>query len=197
MLNRNWMANWVAALAKQAVPLEKRVLPLARASMAVALTGFLAGALVLPGCDSQRIAELEEGVANESDVKAKFGEPDKVWEAAGGGRMLEFNRQPEGTTNYMITIGPDGKMSALRQVLTAANFAKVTPGMPLADVRKMLGRPMKITPFEQKGVTHYDWRWADGPNGVDSKIFTAVFNADQQVVASGSVPDLRAARPVN
>jgi hypothetical protein len=197
MLNRNWMAKRLAALAKWVAPLASRVAPLVKGSVAAALVVVLAGVAVLAGCDSQRIAELEEGVANESDVKAKFGEPDKVWDAAGGGRMLEFNRQPEGTTNYMITIGPDGKMSALRQVLNAANFAKVTPGMPLADVRKMLGRPMKITPFEQKGVTHYDWRWADGPNGVDGKIFTAVFNADMQVVATGSVPDLRAARPVN
>ncbi len=38
--------------------------------------------LTLLGCDRQRIAELEEGVASEADVRARFGEPEKIWEAA-------------------------------------------------------------------------------------------------------------------
>ena len=31
--------------------------------------------LVLAACDVQHIAELEEGVATEADVRARFGEP--------------------------------------------------------------------------------------------------------------------------
>ena len=89
----------------------------------------------------------------------------------------------------MITIGPDGKMSALRQVLTKENFTKVQPGMMMEDVRKMLGRPMKITPFEQLRETHYDWRYMDGVNVADSKIFTVVFNPDLRVVSTRSVRD--------
>ena len=61
-----------------------------------------------------------------------------------------------GRQNYMITIGTDGKMSALRQVLTPQNFAKVLPGMPMEDVRKMLGKPMKITPYVLKKEVVYD-----------------------------------------
>ena len=96
----------------------------------------------LVGCDPQRIAELEEGVATEADVRARFGEPEKIWSAAdmastpqsnaalavvaaAGARTLEYNRQPQGAVNYMITIGADGKMTALRQVLTPQNFAAV------------------------------------------------------------------------
>ena len=151
--------------------------------------GLLSALLGLIACDSRRISELEEGVATEADVLARFGEPEKVWDAPGGGKTLEYSRQPAGHKNYMITIGTDGKMGALRQVLSRENFAKVQPGMAMEDVRKMLGRPMKITPYELKKEIHYDWRWMDGVNTADSKIFTVVFNADLRAVSSGSVMD--------
>ena len=151
--------------------------------------GFMSALLALVACDTQRIAELEEGVATEADVRARFGEPEKIWDAPNGGRTFEYNRQPAGAKNYMITIGTDGKMSGLRQVLTPENFAKVQPGMMMEDVRKMLGKPMKVTPYALKNETHYDWRWMDGVNSADSKIFTAVFNADLRVVSTGSMRD--------
>lgn len=143
----------------------------------------------LSACDVQRIAELEEGVATEGDVRMKFGEPEKIWEGANGAKIFEYNRQPAGARNYMITIGTDGKMSALRQVLTPENFAKIQPGMAMEEVRRMLGKPMKITPFELQKTWHYDWRYIDGPNESDKKIFTVIFNSDLRVVSTASVVD--------
>ena len=153
------------------------------------IMGLMAALLALVACDNQRIVELEEGVATEADVRARFGEPEKIWDAPNGGRTFEYNRQPAGHQNYMITLGTDGKMSALRQVLNKENFAKVQPGMMMEDVRKMLGKPMKITPFEQLRETHYDWRYRDGVNVADSKIFTVVFNPDLRVASTRSVKD--------
>jgi hypothetical protein len=149
--------------------------------------GLLSLLLALGGCDPQRISELEEGVSTEADVRARFGEPEKVWEAPNGGRTFEYNRQPAGHKNYMITIGADGKMSSLRQVLTPQNFAKIQPGMMMEDVRKMLGKPMKITPYELKREVNYDWRYMEPPN--TSTIFTVVFDADYKVLRTGSVLD--------
>ena len=159
--------------------------------------GLLSFVLGLAGCDQQRINELEEGVATEADVRARFGEPEKVWNASDmastplpgaaaepGARTLEYNRQPAGQVNYMITIAADGKMSALRQVLTPQNFAKVLPGLPMEEVRKMLGKPMKITPYALKRETHYDWRYLSPPQ--TAKIFTVVFDADLRVSSSYS-----------
>jgi outer membrane protein assembly factor BamE (lipoprotein component of BamABCDE complex) len=155
-------------------------------ALSVLLTSF---ALFLSGCDNQRIAQLEEGVSTEGDVRIKFGEPEKIWDGANGAKILEYNRQPAGTQNYMITIGTDGKMSALRQVLTPQNFAKVTPGMMMEDVRKMLGKPMKITPYELVKEYHYEWRFMDGVNESDKKIFTVIFNSDLKVKSTGSAMD--------
>jgi outer membrane protein assembly factor BamE (lipoprotein component of BamABCDE complex) len=145
--------------------------------------------LAISACDQQNISELEEGLSTEADVRERFGAPEAVWDGADGDQIYEYNRQPEGYQNYQITIGADGKMSALRQVLTPANFAKVEVGMPMETVRKMLGKPMKITTYELKRETHYDWRYHDGPNESDSKIFTVVFDADYHVLSTGSVVD--------
>jgi outer membrane protein assembly factor BamE (lipoprotein component of BamABCDE complex) len=53
----------------------------------------------------------------------------------------------------------------------------------------MLGKPMKVTPFELKNVWHYDWRYMDGPNVSDKKIFTVVFDSNLHVLSTGSVSD--------
>ena len=168
-----------------------------KAVMTMGLLSMLAG---MVACDPQRIAELEEGVATEADVRARFGEPEKIWDAADmsglpmpgaaaapGARTFEYNRQPSGNVNYMITIGTDGKMSALRQVLSPQNFTQVLPGMPMETVRKMLGKPMKITPFALQQTTHYDWRYLNPPT--TAMIFTVVFDRDLKVVSTGSVEE--------
>jgi SmpA / OmlA family len=162
--------------------------------------GFISIVVGLTGCNPKHISELEEGVATEADVRSRFGEPEKIWEASDmastpqpgaaavpGARTFEYNRQPEGKVNYMITIGPDGKMSALRQVLSPQNFARVQPGMSMEQVRKMLGKPMKITPFPLKRETHYDWRYLNPPN--TTMIFSVVFNEDLKVIGTRSVED--------
>src|SRR5688500_18928069 len=105
--------------------------------MKAAMLALLGG--LLAGCDSQRIAKLEEGVATEADVRREFGEPERVREEGDGSRTLEYPRQPAGRQNYLITIGPDGRMSALRQVLSARYFAMVVPGMTRQQVRDLLG----------------------------------------------------------
>ncbi len=170
--------------------MKKYIHPAKSAALQLGLVFSLLGAsLLLTACDNQRIEALEEGVATEGDVRMKFGEPERVWDGENGSKIFEYNRQPEGTQNYMITIGADGKMSALRQVLSPVNFAKIQPGMPMETVRKMLGKPMKVTPFELKNVWHYDWRYMDGPNQSDKKIFTVVFDANLHVLSTGSVSD--------
>ncbi|WP_342132174.1 outer membrane protein assembly factor BamE domain-containing protein [Hydrogenophaga sp. OTU3427] len=157
-----------------------------RTTLAAAVTAVV---LLLSACDQQRIAELEEGLSTEADVRERFGPPEAVWDGPDGAQVYEYNRQPAGDVNYQITIGADGKMSALRQLLTPQNFAQITPGMMMEEVRKRLGKPMKITPYELKRETHYDWRYRDGASEQDRKVFTVVFDRDLRVVSTVSVRD--------
>ena len=99
--------------------------------------------LAAAGCDPQRLSELQPGVSTEADVRDRFGAPEMIWEEPGGARTFEYNRQPAGQVNYMITLGPDGKLAGVRQVLTPENFARIQPGMPMSEVRRMLGKPAK------------------------------------------------------
>ena len=71
--------------------------------------------LTLVGCDQQKIDTLEEGLSTEVDVRKAFGEPETIWPETDGSRTFEYSRQPMGHRNYMITIGPDGVMTALRR----------------------------------------------------------------------------------
>jgi len=155
----------------------------------LAVAAWVAAVFALAGCDQQRIAKLEEGVATEADVKREFGEPKAVFNEPDGGRTFEYPRQPEGQTNYFITIGADGRMSALRQVLKPSEFAKVRPGLDKAEVRKLLGQPAKTQRFDLKpDEEHWDWRWLDGQQ---AKLFSVTFDRDGKVVTSASSDDLR------
>ena len=150
--------------------------------------GLLIAMVVIAACDNRRIAELEEGVATEADVRARFGTPEAVYDEPGGARTFEYPRQPEGQRNYMITIGADGKMSALRQVLRPDVFAKIEPGMDGAQVRRLLGRPAKTQRFALKNEVVWDWRFIDGP---ESKVFSVSFDTAGRVTSTATGPDVR------
>jgi hypothetical protein len=138
------------------------------------------------GCDLKKISELEEGVSTEADVRKRFGEPAAVYEDANGEVTLEYPRQPAGHVNYMISIGPNGKMSSLRQVLTQTSFIQVTPGLDKHQVRRLLGRPAKAQSFALKEEEVWDWRFADGQ---EIKVFSVTFDKEGKVVGTGVTLD--------
>jgi hypothetical protein len=161
-----------------------------RSTAAALVVAPIAALFMLAACDPQRVAKLEEGVSTEAEVKREFGEPKAVFNEADGGRTFEYPRQPEGQTNYFITIGADGKMSKLRQVLKASEFAKVTPGLDKSEVRKLLGRPAKTQRFDLKpDEEHWEWRWLDGQL---PKLFHVAFDKDGKVASSNVAEDVRA-----
>ena len=154
------------------------------------LAAIALAALVSVACDPQRINELEEGLSTETDVRDRFGVPDNIWDEGGGARTLEYNRQPAGQRNYMITIGADGKMSALRQVLTPENFARITPGMEMQEVRRRLGKPSKVTPYALSGETHHDWRFLEPPT--TPLVFSVITTDGRSVARTMTTPDMDA-----
>ena len=122
------------------------------------------------------------------------GAPAAVYTEDNGARTFDYPRQPAGQVNYMITIGADGKMSALRQVLTPENFARVRPGMGGEDVRRMLGKPARQVPYELKREIVWSWKFLEPPS--DKKAFNVVFSPDYRVLrtevdADPDGPDMR------
>jgi hypothetical protein len=119
----------------------------------------------------------------------QFGDPVTVTVEPDGSRTLDYPRQPEGWTNYVIQIGADGKMSSLRQLLNPDNFAKVKPGLGQQDVRNLLGRPAKTTPYALKNEEVWDWRFKH--NGQESKLFSVTFDSSGKVVSTATADDPR------
>ncbi len=152
----------------------------------------VAGLLGLSACDQKKIAELEEGVATEADVRARFGEPAAVYADENGARTFDYPRQPEGQVNYMITIGADGKMSSLRQVLKDTSFAKVQPGMDKTQLRRLLGRPAKTQLYELKQEEVWDWRFRDNQ---ENKLFSVTLDKNGVVRSSATALDPRTSMP--
>ena len=167
-------------------PVVTRGVQVLRAALAV---GTLVGLVGLVACDPQRVDKLEEGVSTEVDVRKQFGDPVTVTVQPDGSRTMDYPRQPEGWTNYVIQIGPDGKVSSLRQLLNPDNFAKVQPGATRQQVRDRLGRPAKTTTYALKNEEVWDWRFKR--NGQESKLFSVTFAADGKVVSTAIGDDPR------
>lgn len=153
------------------------------------LTLLLLCGLALAACDQQRIDKLQPGISVEADVRQQFGEPVLIVEKADGSKVFEYPRQPEGSTNYFITLGPDGKLQSIRQALTPETFAQVERGMPQADVRRLLGRPATMQRFAMKPDEEvWDWRFLDGQQ---KKVFSVTFDREHRVLSSATGDDPR------
>lgn len=153
------------------------------------LATLLAAIALLGACDQKRIEKLEEGLSTEADVRQQFGQPTQVTERPDGSKVMEYPRQPEGSTNYVITIGADGKMSSLRQLLTPTNFAKVVSGMPQGEVRNTLGPPAKMQRYAMKPDEDvWEWRFNDGNQ---RKVFGVTFDRSGRVQSTRTTDDTR------
>ena len=153
----------------------------------LALGAVVLAVLLLAGCDARRIEQLEEGVSTETDVRKAMGEPERVWPEPDGARTFEYNRQPTGHRNYMITLAPDGVMRSLRQVLTPENMATAAPGLEEEVLRRRFGKPARIVPYALSGET--DWVWHYLEDGNRSYSFTATLGRDGRLLRTSRTPD--------
>lgn len=152
------------------------------------LLSLLMASALLAGCEQRTTGKFESGLATEVDVLRDFGTPIDIQHSADGVRVLEYTRQPEGSANYFISIGADGKVLELNQVLQPKYFEQVKPGMEVAQVRRLLGRPATKEYFELKKEEVWDWRWIDGQT---RKLFRVTFDPNGKVLASQTLDDPR------
>jgi hypothetical protein len=112
----------------------------------------------LVGCDAG-ISQLKPGVSTATEVRSTLGNPTFEWKAPDGSYTWEFARGPEGMVTYMIDLGPDNVLRAIRQVLTEEYFAQIQPGMTRDAVRKLIGRPGQTMPFSNLQEDVSSWRF--------------------------------------
>ncbi len=132
-------------------------------------------ASALPACDYVALKELKPGVSTAEDVRAHLGQPAAEYANADGSTTWEFNRQPNGTECHMATIGSDGILVRIEQVLTEARLARITAGMDRAEVQRLIGKPGSILTYANAKEEVWDWRIA-GSMPTDETHFHAHFD---------------------
>ena len=130
--------------------------------------------------DALLLKGLAPGVSTLDQVRSQMGKPETERVFDDGSRRLEYPRGPEGLNTYMVDIGPDGRLVAITQALTAENFAKVRIGMTEDDVRRLLGKPGQVAVYRLKPETVWSWKWQEG--GVTPEAYFNVhFGPDARV----------------
>ncbi|AIO42612.1 smpA / OmlA family protein [Burkholderia cenocepacia] len=169
---------------------------------------MLAAALALTGCDNQghldvqRIKDfftaikpaplllkgLKAGVSTEADVRGTMGKPETERTFTDGSKRLEYPRGPMGNQTWFVDLDASGHYMGATQVLTAENFAKVTPGMNEDEVRRLLGKPGDIAQYPLKPETVWSWRWLE--DGVNTDAFFNVHFGPDGLVYTTSRSDI-------
>jgi len=110
----------------------------------------LAVMAALAGCAGYSGGGLVPGQATADEVDAVMGRAAESRAGADGETVRYYPRQPNGRQTYAARFGPDGKLRSIEQRLTAANLARLTPGVSrAADVRDLFGPPYRINTFER------------------------------------------------
>jgi hypothetical protein len=120
----------------------------------------------LAGCAGYSPGDLGPG-STESQIVERMGPPTDRVSTPEGGSRLEYARGPFGKHTYRVELDALGRVKAVSQILTEANFEALPIGASPAEVRDRLGRPSE-TRVGWRGVGEvwsyrYEWfnvcRW--------------------------------------
>jgi hypothetical protein len=139
--------------------------------MSVPRVTLLLAVAVLAGCTS--FSGIAPGTPAER-VEARVGAPGMVWKNPDGSELWEYALGPNGFETYMVTIGSDHAVQEVHQVLTEEYFSKVHFAMDRDQVRRLLGKPVKIETNQSRDEETWTWRYQD--LHVHNMLFNAVFD---------------------
>jgi hypothetical protein len=149
-----------------------------------ALAGTAAAALTLLGCAAYGPGGLPAG-ASEAEVVARMGAPTARRAAPDGGWRLEYARGPMGLHTYLLDVDAAGRLQRWEQVLDAAHFAAVTPGLSREALLWQLGQPTETRRYarQNEDVWHYRhdsvlcW-WFEVSLAIDGPVRTTGYTTD-------------------
>jgi hypothetical protein len=153
-------------------------------SWITAASTALATAL-LPACDVINLPEIKPGITTASEVQSRMGSPGFEFQNEDGSVTWEYTRQPAGVTCYMITIGSNRIVEKMEQVLNAANYGRVQPGMSEEEIRRLFGAPASKMVFKNLGETIWEWH-IEGTPPMDETYFMVHFDLTTGVVKKTS-----------
>lgn len=156
----------------------------------VSLVSTVTGLMLLSGCASYSGGSLVPGTATQADVRQLMGEPAAVHKDTGAQAIesWEYPRGPLGRQTYMVRFDGGGKVTAVDQVLTVAQTAKIAWGQATRDdVRKLLGRAGTVFPASDGGEM---WDYAAMSEGLPRRIRLVVsFDKAGRAISGGESYD--------
>ena len=139
----------------------------------------VACALGLGACASLRPDSLPVGTPI-AQARQMFFKPSDEFALRDGATRLEFL---QGKQTFMLDFDANGLLIASQQVLDAAHFAEIKPGMPEGEVLVRLGRPVQIFGVGWQKLQHvWNYRYWGG----DCVWFqVSISDATRQVTEAG------------
>jgi hypothetical protein len=145
---------------------------------------IVALSLLLAACASYDGRGLVDGKSSLDDVIRVMGKPRMQWTETDGTRRLAYPRGPMGVLTYMVSIGRDGKLERIENVLTEQAFSRITAGMSKDQVLRTIGppEPSWTVYFKARDELVWEWRYCDAWNRLAR--FDVLFDGTKQVVRS-------------
>lgn len=122
------------------------------------LLAACATGLILTACAV--VDKVPLGTSRDEVIKT-YGTPTQTLKLPNGGARLQYAFQPMGRKVVMVDVDAAGRVAAVRQVLTEAEFARIEVGKwTRSDVEREFGSPSLITRVGnwQGDIMTYRWR---------------------------------------
>lgn len=144
----------------------------------------ISSALLLCACGTYLGYGLKPGEDRLENVVHALGQPAMRWQNADGSERLAFPRGPMGFQTYIVSMGADGKLRQIENVLDEKNFARILPGMSKEEVLHILGPsyPNWTVFFERRDELVWEWRYCDTWN--EAARFNVLFDNTKGTVRS-------------
>ena len=114
-------------------------------------------ATLLAGCATDVHHKIVPGMAS-AEVVELVGKPSTVGKLADGGAYWDYSRQPYYIDR--VSFGPDDRVREVRNLLTAANFDNLRPGMSAEEVAGVVGTPFWVAEYANR-TTVWTYRYQD------------------------------------
>jgi len=116
-------------------------------------------------------------------VMASLGPPSQERRTADGTRLV-YARSPYGKSTFFVSLDGQGRVKGWEDVLTPANFEKITVGMGKDDVENLIGPSTIVRTVNSRG--HKAWLYPY--HNSLCQVFMVEVNPQNQVVGTGNAP---------
>jgi outer membrane protein assembly factor BamE (lipoprotein component of BamABCDE complex) len=110
-----------------------------------------------------------------------MGSPAAEYTARDGTKELIYPRGPLGKQTYVASVGSDGVLRGVRNVLTDDVFNRIQPGLTEQEILQMIGPPSSSMRFPRSDTHAWDYRYVD--TWGYTSIFSVTFDSTGRVVS--------------